>query len=421
MGENSEFKTLIEEIEKNIKKTVKNKHKYRVNARITMEKKTLTYIRSKCLALGVATVACMLLSSATYSEEKESANISAPKTVLKLSPAENNPRNSEGDFITLNDNRILFVYTRYTGSSASDHAPAFLAGRYSNDHGETWTQEDEVIVPNEGGLNVMSVSLLRLQNDDIALFYLIKNATDDCIPVMRISKDEAKSWSDAAPCITDKKGYFVLNNDRVIQLDDGRLLMAVALHNTPNGEWREQADLFSYYSDDDGETWHSSTKVPNTTPTITQEPGLIEMNDGRIMMYIRASGGYQQLSHSADRGETWSHIETSNIPSPISPATIEKIPRTNDWLMVWNNNDGSNPDIKNKRTPLTAAISKDEGETWEHIKNIEEDPDGWYCYIAIHFVDDENVLLSYCAGSQSQNTHLSVTDNTLVSKKWLYE
>ena len=49
----------------------------------------------------------------------------------------------------------------------------------------------------------MSVSLLRLQNNYIALFYLRKNSTENCIPMMRISKDEAKSWSDAVPNTTD--------------------------------------------------------------------------------------------------------------------------------------------------------------------------------------------------------------------------
>lgn len=77
---------------------------------------------------------------------------------------------------------------------------------------------------------------------------------------MRISKDESNSWSDAIPCITDKQGYFVLNNDRVIQLENGRLLMPVALHNTPGGEWKNQADLFCYYSDNNGKTWTSGAK-----------------------------------------------------------------------------------------------------------------------------------------------------------------
>lgn len=366
-------------------------------------------------------VVCSILVSFCFCGSNNVVEYTPPETVLKLAPSENNPRNSEGDFVTLKDGTILFIYTHYYGDSSSDHAPAYLAGRYSFDGGKTWTDEDVVILENEGEMNVMSVSLLRLQNGDIALFYLQKNSTDSCIPFMRISKDEGKSWGEAVRCINDKEGYFVLNNNRVIQLESGRLLMAVALHATPGEEWRNKAKLYSYFSDDNGQTWCPSSQVPDDTDIITQEPGLIELEDGRVMMYIRASGGFQLLSYSNDKGETWSNVENSNIPSPLSPATIQKIPNSNDWLLVWNNNDGSDQNLKGKRTPLTAAISKDEGKTWEHMVNLQDDPDGWYCYIAIHFVDDDSALLSYCAGSQSQKTHLSVTNITLLDIRWLYD
>jgi len=382
-------------------------------------KKKLKYCFFNCLMISMLAVFVMQLTSC-MDRGGNGKKILPPETVLRLDPSQNNPRNSEGDFINLKDSRILFVYSHYYGDSGSDHAPAYLAGRYSDDGGKTWTGTDEIILPNEGGMNVMSVSLLRLQNGDIALFYLRKNSTVDCIPMMRISKDEAKSWSEAIPCITDKEGYFVLNNDRVVQLEDGRLVLAVAMHEGPGMERNNQGDLYCYYSDDSGQTWTSSEKVPNTTDIITQEPGLIEMSDGRLMMFIRASGGYQQLSYSSDRGKTWSHIEQSNIPSPVSPATIERIPGTNDWLMVWNNNDGSIPEIKGKRTPLTVAVSKDEGKTWDYIENIKDDPDGWYCYIAIHFVDDQNILLGNCAGNRPQGTGLAVTELTRFNRSWLY-
>jgi len=333
--------------------------------------------------------------------------------VLRLAPGRKNPRNSEGDFVTLKDGRIMFVYSRYSGTSDSDHGTAVLAARYSSDKGKSWTTKDRIVVEQEGKMNVMSVSLLRLKDGKIALFYLRKNSVTDCIPMVRFSGDEGNTWTAPIQIIRDKEGYFVLNNNRVIQLKNGRLIMAVALHHTPDGKWLDKADLYAYYSDDSGKTWQSSSKVPNNTDIITQEPGLIELRDGRLLMFIRASQGKQQLSYSKDKGATWSPIEPSNIQSPLSPASIARIPKTGDLLLVWNNG-------TKVRSPLTAAISKDEGKTWQYIKNIENDPDGWYCYTAIHFVDDE-VLLSYCAGSQSQKTHLNVTDVKKIKLEWFYK
>ena len=196
--------------------------------------------------------------------------------------------------------------------------------------------------------------------------------------------------------------------------------MAVALHQSLGGKWQNQATLFSYYSDDNGATWKSSPAVPNAQNVLTQEPGVVELKDGRIMMIIRAGGGFQQLSYSNDKGQTWSQIEASKLHSPVSPATIARIPKTGDLLVVWNNNDGTNPAIKGKRTPLTVAISKDEGKTWQHVRNIETDPDGWYCYIAIHFTK-KDVLLGYCAGSQQKKTHLSVARINRLNLAALYK
>ena len=339
--------------------------------------------------------------------------------VLRLEPGPENPRNSEGDFISLKDGRIMFVYSRYFGTNGGDHSPAYLAARFSNDGGKTWTSEDLKVVEREGTMNVMSVSLLRLQNGKIALFYLKKNSETDCIPMVRFSNDEAKTWSDPVPCITDKKGYFVLNNNRVIQLKNGRILMAVNLYNIAEGSILNKGSLWSYYSDDNGLTWKSGVEVPNPDKFLTQEPGIVELKNKDILMIIRSNPGVQCISYSKDKGVTWSSVKPSNIKSPVSPASIERIPSTGDLLLVWNNNGGDDPAIKGKRTPLTVAISKDEGKTWQKAKNVEDDPDGWYCYIAIHFVG-KDVLLGHCAGNRPKGTGLAVTQITKLSLDWIY-
>lgn len=335
-------------------------------------------------------ICCAASSCQTKSAENDGV-VSPPEDVLKLTSGENNPRNSEGDFITLKDGRILYIYSHYTGTSASDHASAYLAGRYSSDNGKTWTTDDVKIIDQEGTMNVMSVSLLRMQNGNIALFYLRKNSTFDCIPMMRISEDEAKTWSDPRPCITDREGYFVLNNNRVIQLKDGRLLFAVALHQSPGDTvFARIGRLWSYYSDDNGTTWTASAEVPNPEQIVTQEPGLVELDNGDVFMFSRTMSNVQYFSYSNDKGKTWSAVEPGNLESPCSPASIARIPSTGDLLVVWNDNG-----VDQKRTPLNVAISKDEGKTWINNKIFENDPKGSYCYTAIHFTENNDVLLGY--------------------------
>lgn len=336
--------------------------------------------------------------------------------VLKLDPKEGNPRNSEGDFITLKDGGILFVYTYFTGG-AGDNASAYLAGRISNDQGKTWTKKDVVILPNEAGMNIMSVSLLRLDNGDIALFYLRKNSESDCLPMMRISKDEAKTWSEAKTCVKDP-GYYVMNNDRVIQLENGRLIFPLSLHKTPDTEVSAMGKLICYYSDNDGENWIRSTPIENIDHVISQEPGLIELKDNKLLLYCRTESGVQYFSFSDDHGETWSPLEPGNIKSPLSPASIERIPNTGDLLLLWNNNYETGRD-GGKRTPFTLAISKDEGKKWQKIKAVESNPNGHYCYTAIEFIED-HVLLGHCAGDTKYHSGLATTHITRLSLDWVY-
>jgi predicted neuraminidase len=336
------------------------------------------------------------------------------EVVLTLAVSEGNPRNTEGDFAVLNDGRIMLVYTRFTGGG-SDHDQADLVSRISDDGGKTWSMEDQVVVANRGGLNVMSVSLNRLQDGRLALFYLEKNSLTDCRPVVRFSADEATTWSEPVAIIPDDEcGYFVLNNDRVVQLSDGRLLAPLALHHRPDWEkpdWNGEVGV--YYSDDTGATWRRSqdwqkAHDPTGKRVAAQEPGVVELNDGRVLMYLRTSAGELYQSHSEDRGMSWSAPVTMEVASPQSPASIERIPDSDTLVMVWNDHAGLPPAERKARTPLSLALSRDEGRTWTPSFAFESDPRGWYCYTAMEFVGDD-LLLAYVAGDQSPGKHLSAS------------
>lgn len=359
--------------------------------------------------------------------------------VLSLFHGPDNPRNSEGAFITLHDSRVMFVYTHYYGGSWSDHATAYLAARYSSDGGRNWTAEDRTIIENEGTQNVMSVSLLRLQDGRIGLFYLRKNGDDSCILRMRASEDEGETWGEAVDCILSP-GYYVVNNDRVIQLQNGRLVVPATYHRLMSRPDKDTGQpvvcmdgrsiALCFLSDDGGQTWREGKDwwaLPVRSTSGLQEMGAIELKDGRLYGYCRTSVGCHYEMHSFDGGETWTAPEPSSFKAPCSPLCIKRIPSTGDLLAVWNDHSGelapvpwgTKGGMSWKRNPLVTAISGDEGQTWTHKRLIETAQDHGYCYTAIHFVEDA-VLLAYCCGGGKTSGVLQDLCVRRVALEWLY-
>ncbi len=337
---------------------------------------------------------------------------------ILLPPGPGNPRNSEGDFIELTAGRIMFAYTRFTGGGRDQDA-ANIAARFSSDDGATWTTEDVTIVANEGLQNVMSVSLLRL-DQEIALFYLVKDSLADTRPMMRLSTDEGSTWSEPIEMIPDEQvGYYVLNNDRVIQLASGRLVAPVSQHASADRKWDAHGHIMYYLSDDAGRTWRRSKSVLRPDESgegrVTfQEPGVVELSPDRLLSFIRTDAGTQYYANSKDGGETWTAPRPSSLRSPLSPASIERIPGTGDLIALWNNNS-----LDSRRTPFNVAISRNDGQTWESTKILEDDPDGWYCYTAIMFRGNR-VLLGHVAGDRDEGK-LSTTQITSFDVNWLYD
>lgn len=346
--------------------------------------------------------------------------------VLELAPTKENPRNSEGAFVTLKSGRILFVYSQFSGG-AHDESPARIVSIFSDDKGKTWSKQPEVIAQNREGQNLMSVSLLRLRSGRLALFYLVKNSFHDCRPVVRFSEDEAKTWSEPQYVIT-APGYFVLNNDRVIQTSSGRLIVPVAFHRSRNGAANDHRtfdhraiDLW-YLSDDEGKTWREAEDwraIPVPSKTGLHEPGVVELPNGSIFGWARTDQGCQYVCVSTNGGLNWPIPEPSTLKSPVSPASIKRLPGSPDLLAIYNDHSGDFPFAKDKRTPLVAAISSDGGKTWARKKILEDNPQGAFCYTAIYFTDD-SVLLAYCAGNPKINglDHLRIRRFSL---KWLRE
>lgn len=296
-----------------------------------------------------------------------------------------NPRNTEGSIIRLADGRLLFANSEFAGGT-SDFAGARITACTSADGGKTWSKQ-RVLQENTGKMNVMSVTLRRLEQDElpigpIGLFFLETNSFHDLKVFLRVSTDEGETFGERI-AVSTEPGYHVLNNDRVARLRSGRLLVPVA--STKDVEKENHFVCTCIYSDDAGKTWKHGQGKFDQPGRGAMEPDVIELRDGRVLMIARTQQGIIAAAHSEDGGETWGKPFALSVKAPEAPATIRRIPATGDLLLIWNNTYKAGTGHGGRRTPLTAAISSDEGETWTHVKNLESRNDQTYSYISLFF------------------------------------
>ena len=351
------------------------------------------------------------------------------RETLLLSCNENNSRNGEGAFLRLKDGKIVYAYTCYGGNGFDDHDTANISAVYSSDEGETWSDAQVFFEKPKDALNVMSVSLLRMKNGDLGLFYLKKEVIDGeivCMPIFHRSKDEGKTF-DAGVCVTDTLGYYVLVNDRVLALKNGRIIMAIANHGKHLKSIASGIVEF-YYSDDDGKTFNKSIDdvcSPFNDVHGLMEPGLLELKDGRVWLYARTDYGFQYQAFSTDSGNTWSKATPNyKFTSPSSPMLVRNIqdltvailnPMPQSTLFSrfdkWCN-------FKYMRTPFVMAVAKDgglsfveedfssqKGEVLPFIEKcyyIEDDTTESYCYPSIIEVEDGILVAYYFSNGSGQ-------------------
>lgn len=330
-----------------------------------------------------------------------------------IDPTAEHPRNTEGAYVTLRSGRILFSYSQFSGGQ-HDHSPSAIAEIYSDDQGRTWSKP-RVVVPTGSYQNIMSVSFLRLASGKIARFHCVKRTKWlDCHPLLSVSTDEGVTWSEPKQVIA-APGYFVLNNDRIIQTSSGRIIVPLGFHRTKattddESAFDSRAIAMWYYSDDEGVTWNESKTwwgIPVASGSGLQEPGVVQLADGSIYSWARTDQGFQYEFASRDNGLTWSAPQPTKLSSPTSPASIKRLPGSSTLMVIYNDHSGRvpAPAKASQRSPLVVAFSTDGAKTWGAPQLIEDDLAGWYCYTAIHYTDDA-VLLAYVAGND-QIGHLS--------------
>lgn len=340
------------------------------------------------------------------------------KIIKDYPPKSGNRRNSEGAFIRMDDGRIAFAFSHFRGGKEDGDA-SDLAVAFSSDDGETFGNERVFLTPEEcHGLNLMSVSLLKMQDGSIGVFYLKKSIGMQCVYYMRRTKDFI-TFSNEVCCLPEE-GYFVVNNDRLRRLKNCRLIFPAAYiktdKRTPTADHHDYSQIIFYKSvvrfycsDDDGLTWQrlgNECAMPcENSITGLQEPGLEELDDGRLYAYFRNDLGRQYESYSSDNGITWTMPAASVFTSPESPLSMKKL-TCGQFAIVYNPVPlfyGRSQYVKDVwtggRNPFVIRLGDGNLKGFSENKEFENDESSGYCYCSI-FETDKALLLGYCAGGQ---------------------
>lgn len=174
--------------------------------------------------------------------------------------------------------------------------------------------------------------------------------------MFRQSLDRGYTWGPIEELIT-KRGLRTRNHP--IVMTNGEVLLPLF-------------DRMSYQSiflitGNFGKTWEVGGSIASDTGNI--EPTVISRSNGHLYALMRSwdddpAKRFLWQSESRDYGRTWATASYSSVPSVSSASEMTKL-RNGHVVLAFNNGKAR------ERTPLSAALSSDEGFTWQHIRDIE--------------------------------------------------
>jgi predicted neuraminidase len=133
-----------------------------------------------------------------------------------------------------------------------------------------------------------------------------------------------------------------------------------------NNKW----DAFVDISRDNGLTWNQSEMVPLDHSSFDGkgifQPSIWESRPNHVHMLLRTTCGRICRSDSTDGGRTWKPAKALSLPNNSSGIDVTKL-YDGTLALVYNrvSQNGAS------RSPLTIALSKDNGKTWPHRLDIE--------------------------------------------------
>jgi len=303
--------------------------------------------------------------------------------------ADDMPSLKVGPFVRLDGGRILCVADRP------------LRGYVSEDEGATWADQPRfpsdldieaspsgALLKTAGGSVVLATSNLAERHwtwsDEL------KDAPGARLPTyVTRSLDDGRTWQEPRKLHDAWTGA----NRDILQTRDGYLVFAsMKMLHRPG-----RHTVLTYWSQDEGQNWQASNLIDlggNGHHGGASEGTILEIEDGRLIQYIRTNWGQFWLARSEDGGRSWHPYGPSGVDASSAPGMLKRL-ASGRIVLAWNRRfpegqdsyplrggDGiwSATPASNFREELSISFSEDQCESWSPPVVIARNPGGEVSY-----------------------------------------
>ncbi|WP_395783837.1 exo-alpha-sialidase [Aquirufa sp.] len=218
--------------------------------------------------------------------------------------------------------------------------------------------------------------LFQMPGKELILFYKEGPAPDTWWGMLKRSTDGGKSWSAAERLPKDIYGP-IKNKPELMA--DGTLLCP---SSSEDHGWR----LHMEFTKDGGKTWSRTDALNDGVTTSAIQPSILKLPNGKLQQVCRSKNGFVLQSTSDDNGKSWSALTPTTMLNPNSGTDAMTL-RDGRHIIIYNK-------TKKGRSPLNVAISSD-GQTWNDVAILENEPGGEFSYPAVIQASDGKVHITY--------------------------
>ncbi|KAK3241977.1 hypothetical protein CYMTET_48301 [Cymbomonas tetramitiformis] len=122
-------------------------------------------------------------------------------------------------------------------------------------------------------------------------------------------------------------------------------------------------------SKNEGWDWEPRGSVTSGATWLIENT-VVELDDGKLLMFFRTLKGLIYRSTSADKGYSWTIAEATSLPNPDSKIHMLKL---DDGMLAlaYNNHGKLTRSLRRSRTFLDVAVSANQGSTWTKLARLE--------------------------------------------------